>query len=62
MIELTLTVEEVNQLLSALGQRSYQEVFQLINKIQQQAQTQLQNDMPLSELESGNDQPKGEQA
>lgn len=60
MIELTLTVEEVNQLLSALGQRSYQEVFQLINKIQQQAQTQLQNDMPLSELESGNDQPKGE--
>lgn len=60
MIELTLTIEEVNQLLSALGQRPYQEVFQLINKIQQQAQSQLQKDMFLSESESGNDQPKGE--
>lgn len=60
MIQLTLTIEEVNQLLSALGQRSYQEVFRLINKIQQQAQSQLQNDMPLSELESGNDQLIGE--
>ena len=41
-LTLALTLDEVNQILDALGERSYKEVFQLVNKIQQQAQAQLQ--------------------
>lgn len=42
MIELSLSIEEVNKILEALGDQPYVEVFHLINKIQQQASSQLQ--------------------
>ena len=46
-IQLKLTLAEVNQILDALGDRSYKQVYQLILKIQQQAGNQLQdNDRP----------------
>lgn len=41
-ISLNLTLEEVNQILDSLGQRPYVDVFQLIGKIQAQAEAQLQ--------------------
>ena len=36
-----LTLAEVNQILDALGEKSYKQVYQLILKIQQQAESQL---------------------
>lgn len=36
-----LTVSEVNMILEALGHRSYIKVYELIDKIQSQAKTQL---------------------
>ncbi len=42
-IKLTLTIEEINKILSALGQQSYVQVFELINKIQLQVTEQLSN-------------------
>lgn len=44
-IQLQLTLAEVNQILDALGEKSYRDVFQLVNKIQEQASAQL-NDKP----------------
>lgn len=41
-IQLTLTLSEVNQILATLGEKSYKEVFQLVSKIQAQAQAQLE--------------------
>lgn len=38
MITLELTVQEINQLLQVLALRPYQDVFQLISKIQVQAE------------------------
>lgn len=38
---LTLTLDEVNTILSALGEQPYAKVFQLVQKIQQQASEQL---------------------
>jgi hypothetical protein len=40
-IQLTLTLAEVNQILAALGEKSYKDVFQLVSKIQAQASAQL---------------------
>ena len=40
-LHLTLTVDETNQILQALGQLPYGSVYQLVAKIQQQAQQQL---------------------
>lgn len=40
-IQLQLTLDEVNQILEALGQKSYKDVFQLVSKIQAQATAQL---------------------
>lgn len=40
-IQLTLTLAEVNQILEALGGKSYKDVFQLVSKIQAQASAQL---------------------
>lgn len=42
-IQIMLTLAEINQILSALGTQPYKDVFQLVKKIQQQAQTQLEN-------------------
>jgi hypothetical protein len=44
-VQLQLTLAEVNQILDALGEKSYKQVYRLIIKIQQQAENQLeQND------------------
>jgi hypothetical protein len=40
-IQLTLTVEEVNKILNALGNLPYIQVFEMISKIQTQADHQL---------------------
>ena len=45
-IKLVLTLDEINQILSALGSQPYNDVFQLVNKIQQQAQAQLESQPP----------------
>ena len=45
-IKLDLTLDEINQILSALGSQPYKDVFQLVNKIQQQAQAQLESQPP----------------
>jgi hypothetical protein len=46
-VQLQLTLAEVNQILDALSEKSYKQVYQLIIKIQQQAENQLeQNDQP----------------
>ena len=41
-IQLTLTLEEVNTLLNALGDQPYNQIYLLIAKIQSQGSTQLQ--------------------
>jgi hypothetical protein len=41
-LELKLILDEVNQILSALGAQPYKEVYAVVNKIQQQAQRQLE--------------------
>ncbi len=41
-VQLQLTLVEVNQILDALGEKSYKQVYQLIIKIQQQAENQLE--------------------
>ena len=43
VITLTLTVDEANQILDSLGKEPFNKVFQLNNKIQQQASPQLNN-------------------
>ena len=49
--KLTLTLDEVNLILHALGTLPYQQVFQLIAKIQQEAQAQLKpNESPQESL------------
>lgn len=40
--KIVLELEELNLILAALGERPYAQVYQLIAKIQQQAQTQMQ--------------------
>ena len=40
-LQLTLTVADINQILEALGELPYARVFQLIGRIQQQAEAQL---------------------
>lgn len=45
-IKLVLTIEETNQILNALGNQPFKAVFGLINKIQQQAETQLEDGSP----------------
>ena len=37
-MKLELSTEEINQILNVLGQAPYGQVFQLVGKIQQQAQ------------------------
>lgn len=41
-LTLKLTVEEVNTVLTGLGNMPYSQVFQLINKIQEQAASQME--------------------
>jgi hypothetical protein len=39
--QLTLTIDEINKVLTALGQQPYMQVFELITKIQVQVTEQL---------------------
>lgn len=43
-LNLKLTITEVNTVLEAMGQLPYLRVYELITKIQMQAQEQLKND------------------
>ena len=43
-INLKLSVDEINKVLSALGNMPYIQVFELINKISRQAETSLKNE------------------
>ena len=40
---ITLTIDEINKILGALGQQPYVHVFELINTIQQQVTQQLKS-------------------
>ena len=42
-IQLVLTLAEVNQILASIAKKPYQDVYQLVAKIQQQGQVQLEN-------------------
>jgi hypothetical protein len=42
-MQLTFTEQELNIVFNALAQRPYAEVFQLLGKIQQEAQAQLKD-------------------
>ncbi len=46
-IELKLSVDEVNTILEAMGQMPFIKVFSIIEKIQQQAAKQLNNENTL---------------
>lgn len=50
-IRLDLSIAEINQILEALGQLSYHQVYQLVNKIQLQATQQLQEEEGKNENE-----------
>ena len=52
MDKITLSVALVNQLLSYLGKRPYEESFQLITAIQAEAQAQIPTDLVEVPLES----------
>lgn len=45
-LQLQLSLAEINQILEALGEKSYKQVYQLILKIQQQAESQLHTSDP----------------
>ena len=45
-ISLTLTIDETNLVLEALGNLPFARVFALIGKIQEQARQQLHNETP----------------
>ena len=48
-MKLELTINEVNMILQALGSAPYAQVFELVEKIREQAQAQAQS------TETGND-------
>ena len=57
-LKLDFTLEETNTILNALGDQPYKRVFQLIEKIQQQAaqQVEQETDAPMSpEIEAHSD-------
>lgn len=45
-VKLELTVDEVNAILASLGKHPFESIFQLIGKIQQQGNSQLQAAAP----------------
>lgn len=51
-ISLNLTVDETNQVLEALGQMPYSKVFQLVEKIKNQAEAQVRAQGNVSNLPS----------
>lgn len=51
-IRLVLTLAETNQILNALGSLPFREVYQLVNKIQTQAEMQLHELPPNHQIEN----------
>lgn len=49
LIHLELTLEEVDIIFNSLGQRPFQDVFEIIGKINQQVNSQLQTDVDIEE-------------
>jgi hypothetical protein len=49
-IKLTLSLPEINLILESLGQMPYVRVYELIAKIQMQAQSQFHNDSAHTQL------------
>lgn len=45
-VKLELTVDEVNTILASLGKHPFEAIFQLVGKIQQQGNAQLQAAAP----------------
>ena len=60
MIQLELNLNEVNQILEALGHQAYKDVFQLVIKIQQQAGSQLNTENQIAAIKS--EKPKTTQS
>ena len=52
-IKIALTLAEINKILDALGNMPYREVFQLVGKIQTQAEAQLE---PIDSQQSDTEQ------
>ena len=46
LIQINVTLPETNQILDALGALPFRDVYQLVNKVQQQAEAQLQPSSP----------------
>ena len=55
MINLSLTIEQVNLILAALGQRPYVDVADLIHRIKIDAEEQLANASKVNESEPPNE-------
>lgn len=53
-VNLTLTVQEVNAVLAALGNMPYAQVFELVQKVASQAQPQVQA-QPVTEEQTNGD-------
>jgi len=51
MVNLSLSIEQVNMILTALGQRPYMEVAELIHRIKIDAEEQLANASKVNESE-----------
>jgi len=51
-LQLNLEVEEVNLILRSLGKHPFDEIAQLINKIQQQGEAQLKLQQAVAEAEA----------
>jgi hypothetical protein len=56
-ISLTLTIDETNLVLEALGNLSFARVFAVIGKIQEQARQQLSDDTPAPGINASDNQP-----
>ncbi|HMQ64277.1 MAG TPA: hypothetical protein PKE06_26575 [Flavilitoribacter sp.] len=50
-LTLTVTIDEANQILDALGDKPFAQVFRLIQKIQEQATAQLQEPVSMPEVQ-----------
>ncbi len=56
-LTLQLTLEEVNKILSALGNQPYVEVYPLVQKLQQQARGQVQQVEEVPAVENEEEPP-----
>jgi hypothetical protein len=50
-LSLNLTIQEINLILDALGERPYKQVFTLVEKIKAQAQAQVRQENSIEPLD-----------